>query len=34
MLNHCGSHTAAYIVLFGGISYVVGTWKLKVLAAL
>ena len=33
MLNHCGSHTA-YIVLFGAISYSVGTWKLKVLAAL
>ena len=33
MLNHCGSYTA-YIVLFGAISYVVGTWKLKVLAAL
>ena len=32
MLNHCGSHTA-YIVLFGAISYSVGTWKLKVLAA-
>ena len=33
MLNHCCSHTA-YIVSFGAIYYVVGTWKLKVLADL